>query len=129
MSYWDTVTRAMGVDQQVTTFTASDFGRAFASNGDGTDHGWGGHHFVMGGAVKGGDVYGRFPSYGLSDGANGFTSTDQVDDGSLLPALSVEQYAGTLGTWLGLSSTDLKAVMPNIGNWPQSAWNLGFLNA
>jgi uncharacterized protein (DUF1501 family) len=129
LSYWDTVTRAMGVDQQVTTFTASDFGRAFSSNGDGTDHGWGGHHFVMGGAVKGGDLYGRFPAYGLSDGANGFSSTDQVDDGSLLPAISVEQYAGTLGTWLGLSSTDLKAVMPNIGNWPQSAWNLGFLNA
>jgi len=129
MSYWDTVTRTMGVDQQVTTFTASDFGRAFASNGDGTDHGWGGHHFVMGGAVKGGDIYGNFPLYGLSDGNNGFTSPDQLDDGSLLPAIPVEQYAGTLGTWLGLSATDLKAVMPNIGNWPQSTWNLGFLNA
>jgi uncharacterized protein (DUF1501 family) len=129
MSYWDSVTRAMGVDQQVTTFTASDFGRAFASNGDGTDHGWGGHHFVMGGAVKGGDIYGRFPEYGFTDNNNGFTSTDQLDDGSLLPAIPVEQYAGTLGTWLGLANTDLKAVMPNIANWPQASWNLGFLNA
>jgi uncharacterized protein (DUF1501 family) len=129
MSYWDTVTRSMGVDLQVTTFTASDFGRAFASNGDGTDHGWGGHHFVMGGAVKGGDIYGRFPTYGLTDDHNGFTSNDQLDDGSLLPAIPVEQYAGTLGTWLGLADTDLRAVMPNIANWPQSTWNMGFLNA
>jgi uncharacterized protein (DUF1501 family) len=130
LSYWDTVTRAMGVDGQVTTFTASDFGRAFASNGTGTDHGWGGHHFVMGGAVKGGDIYGRFPTYGLSDGLGGFISGDQVDDGSLLPAQAVEQYAGTLGTWMGLSNADLQAIMPNLTNFtPQSCWNLGFMNA
>ena len=130
MSYWDTVTRAMGVDGQVTTFTASDFGRAFASNGTGTDHGWGGHHFVMGGAVKGGDIYGRFPAYGLTDGVGGFLSDDQVDDGSLLPSLAVEQYAGTLGTWMGLSNGDLQAIMPDIANFtPQSTWNLGFMSA
>ncbi|HEY9023424.1 MAG TPA: DUF1501 domain-containing protein, partial [Burkholderiaceae bacterium] len=129
LNYWDTVTRSMGVDQMVTTFTASDFGRAFASNGDGTDHGWGGHHFVMGGAVKGGDIYGRFPTYGLTDANNGFTSNDQLDDGSLLPALSVEQYAGTLGTWFGMSNTDLQAVMPNINNFPKANWDLGFMNA
>ena len=129
LSYWDTVTRTMGVDQQVTTFTASDFGRAFASNGDGTDHGWGGHHFVMGGAVKGGDIYGTFPKYGLTDDNNGFTSDDQLDDGSLLPQIPVERYAGTMGTWLGLANADLKTIMPNIANWPQAQWNMGFMNA
>ncbi len=127
LGYWDQVTRSMGVDQSVTTFTASDFGRAFASNGDGTDHGWGGHHFVMGGAVKGGDVYGAFPAYGLTDAMNGFTSADQLDDGSLLPAISVEQYAATLGAWMGLSGPDLTAVLPNLSSWSQPAWNLGFI--
>jgi len=83
----------------------------------------------MGGAVKGGDIYGRFPTYGLTDANNGFTSNDQLDDGSLLPALSVEQYAGTLGTWFGMSNTDLQAVMPNIANFPKTGWNLGFMNA
>jgi uncharacterized protein (DUF1501 family) len=129
LSYWDSVTRSMGVDQMVTLFTASDFGRAFPSNGNGTDHGWGGHHFVLGGGVNGGDIYGRFPTYGLTDGADGFTSDDQLTDGTLLPAISVEQYAATLGTWMGLSSTDLAAVLPNLSNWSASARNLGFMKA
>jgi uncharacterized protein (DUF1501 family) len=127
MSYWDTVTRAMGVDQSVTTFTASDFGRAFPSNGGGTDHGWGGHHFVMGGAVKGGDLYGRFPVYGAADGVGGFLSNDQVGDGAMLPATSVEQYAATLGKWFGLSDSELLSTMPNLANWPVASRNLGFL--
>jgi len=97
LSYWDTTTRAMGADQNVTLFTASDFGRAFASNGDGTDHGWGGHHFVLGGGVNGGDIYGTFPQYGISDGANGFASDNQVADGSLLPSISVDQWPGRSG--------------------------------
>jgi len=127
MSYWDTVTRAMGVDANVTTFTMSDFGRAFPSNGGGTDHGWGGHQFVMGGAVKGGDIYGTFPAYGTADGAGGFTSNDQLADGALLPAISVEQYAGTLGKWFGLTDAELLSVMPNLGNWPIASRTLGFL--
>ncbi len=127
MGYWDTVTRGMGVDGSVTTFTASDFGRAFASNGDGADHGWGGHHFVMGAAVKGGDVYGRFPTYGLTDGANGYGSNDQLDDGALLPAIGVDQYAATLGAWMGLTPGELLGVLPALGNWPAAQRNLGFL--
>jgi uncharacterized protein (DUF1501 family) len=127
MSYWDNTTRAMGADQNVTLFTASDFGRAFPSNGSGSDHGWGGHHFVLGGAVNGGDIYGRFPKYGASDGLGGFTSDDQLTDGQLLPALAVDQYAATLGTWMGLAPSDLQAVLPNLGNW--SATNLGFLKS
>jgi uncharacterized protein (DUF1501 family) len=127
LSYWDNTTRSMGVDQMVTLFTASDFGRAFASNGNGTDHGWGGHHFVLGGGVNGGDVYGRFPTYGQSDGNGGFLSDDQLTDGCLLPAISVEQYAATLGSWMGLSNSDLVSVLPNLANWSAASQNLGFM--
>jgi uncharacterized protein (DUF1501 family) len=72
---------------QVTTFTASDFGRTFTSNGDGTDHGWGSHHFVMGGAVKGGDLYGAFPVLGTKNANSGNldSSPDQIGNGALLP--------------------------------------------
>jgi uncharacterized protein (DUF1501 family) len=127
LSYWDMVTRAMAVDQMVTTFTASDFGRAFASNGDGCDHGWGGHHFVMGGAVRGGDIYNRFPTYGQSDGAGGYQSSDQLADGALLPTASVDQYGATLGGWMGLSSTELLGVMPNLAHFPPGRRDLGFM--
>jgi uncharacterized protein (DUF1501 family) len=128
LSYWDMVTRSMGVDELVTTFTASDFGRAFASNGDGCDHGWGGHHFVMGGAVRGGDIYNRFPAYGQSDGAGGYQSPDQLADGALLPVASVDQYGATLGAWMGLSASELLGVMPNLGNFQAEKRNLGFMN-
>jgi uncharacterized protein (DUF1501 family) len=127
LSYWDAATRAMGADQQVTLFTASDFGRAFSSNGDGTDHGWGGHHFVLGGGVKGGDIYGRFPAYGVSDGVGGFASDDQLTDGQLLPSIAVDQYAATLGAWMGLGGGDLQSVLPNLANFPVR--NLGFMKS
>jgi len=129
MSYWDTVTRAMGVDQQVTTFTASDFGRAFASNGDGTDHGWGGHHFVMGGAVKGGDIYGNIPVLGAKNANNNNfdSSPNQVGNGSLLPDSSVDQLGATLAKWFGVSDSDALTVFPNLANFNAGARNLGFM--
>jgi len=127
LAYFDGVTTQMGVADLVTTFTASDFGRTFASNGDGCDHGWGGHHMVMGGAVRGGDIYGKLPVYGLSDGKGGFTSNDQLDAGALLPSTSVEAYAATLGRWFGLSDSELLAVLPNLKNWNLSQRNLGFM--
>jgi len=127
MDYWDASTRSMAVDENVTLFTASDFGRAFASNGDGTDHGWGGHHFVLGGAVKGGDMYGAFPQYGESDGNSGYKSDDQLRDGSLLPSIAVDQYAATLGSWMGLGDSELDAVLPNLHKFGRR--DLGFMKA
>ncbi|MEZ5741171.1 MAG: DUF1501 domain-containing protein [Burkholderiaceae bacterium] len=105
--------------QQTTLFTASDFGRTMTSNGDGTDHGWGGHHFVVGGAVRGGDIYGRFPEVG--DGTN-----DDVGRGRLLPSVSVDQYAATMGRWFGLANGQLADVFPNLGNFGATQ-DLGFM--
>lgn len=127
LRYFDTVLGRLGAQDKVTTFTASDFGRMFTSNGDGTDHGWGAHQFVMGGAVQGGDVYGTFPTYGLRNAAgNDFSSPDQVEgNGSLLPSVSVDQYAATLGRWFGLSEQQLLDVLPNLRNFTQR--DLGFM--
>ena len=109
---------ALGVGDQVTTFTASDFGRTMTSNGGGSDHGWGSHHLVMGGAVRGGAYYGRAPE-ALLGGA------DDVGQGRLLPSTSVDQYAATLARWFGVSDNEMALVAPSIGNF--SARNLGFL--
>jgi uncharacterized protein (DUF1501 family) len=113
-------TVALGVDDKVTAFTASDFGRTLTSNDDGSDHGWGSMHFVLGGAVKGGKFYGKPPQIG-----NG--TQDDVGQGRLLPSTSVDQYAATLASWFGVSAGDLSTVLPNIGNYDASTRNLGFL--
>lgn len=116
----------------VTTFTASDFGRTFTSNGDGTDHGWGSHHLVMGGAVRGGEVYGTFPQYSTADAQRVFSSPDQIDNGSMLPTTSVDQFAYTLGRWMGVSAYDLTqggsyAILPNLTRFNSSTHDLGFM--
>ncbi|MBN8809542.1 MAG: DUF1501 domain-containing protein [Sphingomonas sp.] len=113
-------TANLGVADKVTTFTASDFGRTLQSNDDGSDHGWGSHHFVMGGAVNGKKIYGTAPAVG--NGTN-----DDVGQGRLLPTLSVDQYAATLASWFGVSNSDMATVLPNIGNYNQSTWNIGFV--
>lgn len=118
-AFYDT-TVALGVADKVTSFTASDFGRTLTSNGDGSDHGWGGMHFVMGGAVKGRRLYGRAPDVGAN-------TNDDVGQGRLIPTTSVDQYAATMATWFGVSASDLRTVLPNIGNYDASTWNLGFL--
>ncbi len=100
----------IGLADRVTTFTASDFGRSLLSNGDGTDHGWGGHHLVIGGAVRGNRVVGTVPEIG-DDGP------DDVGQGRLLPTISVDQYAATLGRWLGVGEGELESVAPNLGNF------------
>lgn len=117
--YFDGLMTGMGLGSQVTTFTISDFGRTLTSNSDGTDHGWGSHHFAMGGAVQGQDMYGQYPVIG----------TDQVNDvgqGRLIPTTAVEQYAGTLARWFGLSDSQIREVFPNFGNFGSSPY-LGFM--
>ena len=113
------------MSNNVTLFTASDFGRTFSSNGDGTDHGWGAHHFVVGGAVKGGDIYGAFPETGLNR-VTGTTFSNPLDvgSGSTVPMISVDQYAGTLAKWFGLTPTEItgtistpSGIFPNLAKW------------
>lgn len=111
-------TEELGVADKVTTFTASDFGRTLQSNGDGSDHGWGSHHFIMGGAVNGGRYFGVAPQISLK-------SPDQVGRGRLLPTVSVDQYAATLATWFGVSPSELSSIAPNIGRF--NGANLGFM--
>ncbi len=129
MRYFDTALVAMGAQNKVTAFTASDFGRTFTSNGDGTDHGWGAHHFVMGGAVNGGDIYGNFPVLGAKNtNNNNFDSSpNQIGNGSLLPETSVDQLGATLAKWFGVSDTNALTVFPNLTNF--STRDLGFMKA
>ena len=127
LSYFDTTLGAMGARDRVTTFTASDFGRTFTSNGDGTDHGWGAHHFVLGGAVRGGDLYGNFPVLGAKNANNNNfdSSPNQIGNGALLPETSVDQLGATLGRWFGLSDGQLLDLFPHLANYSQR--NLGFM--
>ena len=127
LAYFDRTLTSMGVDQAVTTFTASDFGRSLASNGDGTDHGWGAHHLVMGGAVRGGALYGRMPTLAAADGKGGFDSPDLLNSGVLLPSTSVDQYAATLGRWFGVGEAELATILPGLNNWSASSRQLGFV--
>ncbi len=120
MAAFYAATAELGVADKVTTFTASDFGRTMAGNADGSDHGWGSMHFVMGGAVKGQKFYGTAPVV-----AN--NGPDDVGQGRLLPTTSVEQMAATLGSWLGISDSNLLDLLPNLTNYNSSARNLGFV--
>ncbi len=131
LAYFDGVLGGLGAQASVTTFTASDFGRTFTSNGDGTDHGWGAHHFVMGGAVRGGQLYGRFPTLATKNANNNNFdgSTDQLGNGSLLPSTSVDQLGATLARWMGLSEGQVLEIFPNLANWDASVRDLGFLGA
>jgi uncharacterized protein (DUF1501 family) len=110
----------LGVNNQVTSFTASDFGRTLASNGDGSDHGWGSHHFVMGGAVNGGQHLGLAPPVGVNH-------SQQVGSGRLLPSTSVEQLAAELARWMGTSTTDISTILPNAHNF--NLYKLGLMKA
>ena len=109
---------SLGLQNQVTSFTLSEFGRAMESNVDGSDHGWGSHHMILGGAVKGAQIYGTAPVL-----ANG--GPDDIGQGRFIPSTSVDQYAATLGAWFGLSSTQLLTALPNLKNF--SKQNLGFV--
>jgi len=119
LSSFYNATVELGVAGQVTAFTASDFGRTLTSNGDGSDHGWGSHHVVMGGAVKGGRFWGALPSVSVN-------GPDDVGQGRLLPTTGVDQMAATLATWMGVSASELPRVLPQISNYTQR--DLGFFN-
>jgi len=110
MKEFDDAMTSLGKGSQVTAFTASDFGRTLTSNGDGSDHGWGSHHFVMGGAVNGGKFVGTAPEIGL-------THNQQVGSGRLLPSTAVDQLGAELAAWFGVSATDVKTVLPNAKNF------------
>lgn len=126
LKYFNDTLAAIGAGNDVTTFTASDFGRTFTSNGDGTDHGWGAHHFVMGGAVRGGDIYGRFPTYSRADEHGDFASPNQIGNGTMLPEVSVDQYAATMARWFGVPDAQLPALFPNLANFGAGVRDLGF---
>jgi uncharacterized protein (DUF1501 family) len=100
----------LGLSEQVTCFTASDFGRTFPSNGQGSDHGWGSHHLILGGAVNGQRTYGQFPVLTVN-GPND-TST-----GRWIPTTAIDQYFATLATWFGVDNSNLATVFPNVGRF------------
>jgi uncharacterized protein (DUF1501 family) len=102
----------LGVTNQVTLFTESEFNRTGNANANvGTDHAWGGHHLVLGGAVQGGQTYGTFPTHQLRG------PDDAGDRGNWIPTTSLDQYAATLGGWFGVSDTDLNGIFPNLRNF------------
>jgi uncharacterized protein (DUF1501 family) len=119
--YFDGLMVNMGLANSVTAFTISDFGRTLTSNSNGTDHGWGSHHFVVGGAVNGQDMYGTYPVVGANQ-------ANDVGAGRLIPTTSVEQYAGTLAKWFGLSDGQVREIFPNFGNFGSNPY-MGFMSA
>ena len=125
ISYFDSaLSNVGGVDMRsmVTTFTASDFNRTFASNGSGTDHAWGSHHFIHGGAVKAGTIYGQYPTLGVDSGS---FQNPNMSGNALIPTVSVDQYGATLGAWFGVSASNLATIFTNLPNF--SVQNLGFV--
>lgn len=108
----------MGIADKVTTFTGAEFGRTYQVNGRGSDHGWGGHNLVLGGAVRGGEFYGTMPEYGLN-------TADDAGQGRLIPTTSVDEYAATLARWMGVSEANLALVVPNLGRF--ASRDLGFM--
>jgi len=120
MSAFYQATQELGVASNVTTFTLSEFSRTFQPGSSaGTDHAWGGHQLMMGGAVKGNALYGQFPT--LTPGG----PDDTGSNGRWIPSTSVDQYAATLASWFGVADTDLPSIFPNLANFQTS--NLGFL--
>ena len=113
----------MGVENSVTTFTMSEFSRTLNSNGDGSDHAWGGTQLVMGGAVNGGSaasgrLYGTFPDLTLN-------GPDCFSRGQMIPTTAMDQMAATMATWMGLNASQVDTIFPNLSNFPSA--NLGFV--
>lgn len=122
MSEFNLAIEELGLTDSVTTFTISDFARTLTSNGNGTDHGWGGNVMVMGGKVNGGKVYGQYPSLALN-------TTLDIENGVLIPTTSTDEYFAELAQWFGVSNTDLQNIFPNILNFysPGTTPPIGFM--
>jgi len=118
MNYFQLAMAELGLENDVTTFTASDFGRTYTSNGRGSDHGWGSNALIMGGAVQGGDIYGKMPVLAIN-------GPDDTESGRWIPTTGVDQYSATLASWFGVSPSNLPLVVPNIGRFASS--DLGFM--
>ncbi len=125
---------AIAMFDNVTSFTASDFSRTFRPNGDdaatsGSDHAWGGHCIVMGGSVQGGELYGHYNPLKTGDSAGSFDSSSSR--GRWIPDTSVDQYASVMARWLGVGSSELETIFPNLPRFDDplttSSANLGFL--
>ncbi len=117
--FFDAMLGQIGMRDNVTLFTTSEFGRAFVPNGDGTDHGWGSHHLVMGGAVKGGNIYGKLPSISVNGSDSAWYG------GAMLPSTAAAQYAATLGKWMGVSDSELGDILPDLANF--NTRDMGFM--
>jgi uncharacterized protein (DUF1501 family) len=108
----------IGRSNEVTTFTASDFSRTFPNNSQGSDHGWGAHHLVIGGAVDGGKFYGKLPTLAIN-------GPDDTGTGRWIPTLAVDQHAATLARWFGVDPSMMSTLLPNLSRFSSS--NLGFM--
>jgi uncharacterized protein (DUF1501 family) len=119
MNAFYNATVELGLAQQVTTFTMSDFSRTFQpASGSGTDHAWGSVQMIMGGAVVGGDIYGTLPTFALGG------PDDSGSNGRWIPTTSIDQYGATLASWFGVQGTDLPAVFPNLSNFTSPTLSL-----
>jgi uncharacterized protein (DUF1501 family) len=119
---------SVGLDQKATAFTASDFGRTLSTNGSGTDHGWGSHHLVVGGAVAGGKFYGDDLAGSGNAAMPSLLADKNPNDagyGQIIPTTSIDQYSATLASWFGVAATDIPLLVPNLSNF--STKNLGFI--
>jgi uncharacterized protein (DUF1501 family) len=121
---------AMGLQNKVTLYTASDFGRTLTSNGQGSDHAWGGNQIVVGGSVIGKRIYGQYPDLAVNPDVGAEVNALDTGRGRFIPTTSCDQFFAELALWLGVSATDLPLVLPNIGNFystGSSSPPLGFL--
>jgi uncharacterized protein (DUF1501 family) len=124
-------TVSLGVADKVTAFTASDFGRTLQSNGDGSDHGWGSHHIMVGGAVRGQAFYGSAPPVSVTNSTTDANDQWHVGQGRLLPSTSVDQYGATLARWFGVADNEMEGILPNLDRFGSADYptDLGFMRS